>query len=39
MTSLGLQETKSSYDKRQDTTFFNWGSNRQAERGEVFQQT
>ena len=39
MTSPGLQETKSSYDKRQDITSFNWGSNKQAERGEVFQQT
>ena len=36
MTGLGLQKTKPSYDKRQDTTSFNWGSNRQTERGKVF---
>ena len=39
MTSPGLQETKSSYDRKQDTTSFNWRSNKQAERGKVFQQT
>ena len=39
MTSPGLQETKSSHNKRQDTTFFNQRSNRQAKRSKVFQQT
>ena len=37
--SSRLQETKLSHNKRQDTTFFNWRSNRQTKRSEVFQQT
>ena len=39
MIGPGLQKIKLSYDKRQDATSFNWKSNRQAERGKVFQQT
>ena len=39
MTGSRLQEVKSSHDKGQNATTINWRSNRQAQGGEILQQT
>jgi len=38
MIGTGLQEIESAYDKEQDTTIFNWGSDWQAQRHQVLLQ-
>ena len=39
MIGLGLRKFKPGHNKRQNTITSNWRGDRQAQRGEIFQQT